>query len=639
MEFRILGPLYADAGSGDGPAVIAQPLLQSTLAVLLLRANRPCPRGLLIEALWGSEPPGSPEAALRVCISRLRRSLGHCAVRLESIGTPGGSSPGHRQQRGYLMMVRPGELDVDEFTDLAEQGQAELDTGNPAAAANYLVQALALWGDPPLPDLPGTEVIRPAIARLRNLRQATMDTLIDARLAAGEHDRVLGQLRAAVLANPGRERTSAQLMKACHAMGMRKEALDVYQAARQATLEQQGAEPGPVLAVLYRQILAEELATGSARRAIRPAPRPAAGTGLRAGPAAQNGHAALAGPQAPAPPADFTGRSAEVAAVLRHLCSPGVPVAVLTGGPGSGKSSVACAVAIASRQQFPDGQLYVELGGASRPRDPGDLLANMLQTLGLQAAQLPTAVAARAALFRSLIADRRVMILADDAASAAQVRPLLPGTSGAAVLVTSRSQLAGLAAARIIQLEDMPDDDARGLLASVAGASRLTAEPQAACVVLTACAGLPLALRLAGTVLATRPGLSVARLAQDLSAGRAFDVLAAEDVSLRAAYGSSFEVLTDAAKDALRLAVAAFAGDIPDVALSELANGDGSVAEQLAAAGLLRPVPSGAAGTSYRVHALTRIYARHVRLVQREPGPGRATADGRRVAGISHHSQ
>src|SRR5271165_7206133 len=103
MEFRILGPLYADAGTGDGPAVIRQPLPQSALAVLLLRANRPCPRDWLIEALWGTEPPGSPEASLRVCISRLRQSLGGCAARLASVGPPGGRAPGHRQQRGYLM--------------------------------------------------------------------------------------------------------------------------------------------------------------------------------------------------------------------------------------------------------------------------------------------------------------------------------------------------------------------------------------------------------------------------------------------------------------------------------------------------------------------------------------------------------
>ena len=264
MEFRILGPLYADAGTGAGPAVISQPLLQSALALLLLRANRPCPRGMLIEALWGAEPPGSPEAALRVCISRLRRCLGDCATRLDSVGPPGGRAPGHRQQRGYMMTVRPGELDVDEFTDLVAQGQAELDTGNARAAAASFVHALALWGDPPLPDLPDSEVIAAPIAGLRNQRQRAIDALFDARLAAGEHEQVLGQLRAAVSAAPGRERTCGQLMRAYHELGMHTEALDVYQQARQVALEQQGAEPGPLLAVLYQRILARRTDDGPA---------------------------------------------------------------------------------------------------------------------------------------------------------------------------------------------------------------------------------------------------------------------------------------------------------------------------------------------------------------------------------------
>ena len=287
MEFRILGPLYADAGTGSGPAAIGQPLLQSALAVLLLRANRPCPRGMLIEALWGTEPPNSAEAALRVCISRLRRCLGDCAPRLDSVGPPGGRSPGHRQQRGYLMTVRPGELDVDEFTDLVAQGQAELDTGRPSAAAASFVQALALWGDPPLPDLPDSEAIAAPVARLRNQRQVAIDALFDARLAAGEHEQVLGQLRAAVSATPGRERTCAQLMRAYHALGMYTDALDVYQQARELTLEQQGAEPGPVLAVLYQRILAEELATDRGAQNSKRAAR-----GLT-----------LPGSQAPPPPA------------------------------------------------------------------------------------------------------------------------------------------------------------------------------------------------------------------------------------------------------------------------------------------------------------------------------------------------
>jgi DNA-binding SARP family transcriptional activator len=345
MEFRILGPLYADAGTGTGPAVISQPLLQTALAVLLIRANRPCSRALLIEALWGTDPPNSPQAALRVCISRLRRSLGDRADRLESVGPPGGRAPGHRQQRGYMMVVRPGELDVDEFTDLVAQGQAELDMGNAAAAAASLIQALALWGDPPLPDLPSNDVTAAAIARLKNHHQAAADVLIDARLAVGEYEQVLGQLRAAVIANPGRERTCAQLMQACQALGMRKEALEVYQLARRTALEQQGAEPGPALAVLYKRILAEEMATDS--------------------PASQlsrfSGTPRLPGSQAPAPPADFTGRSREIALIADWLAGPGVPVAVVTGWPGVGKTAAAMVAALQVRERFRDGQLYAEL--------------------------------------------------------------------------------------------------------------------------------------------------------------------------------------------------------------------------------------------------------------------------------------
>ena len=282
MEFRILGPLYADPGTGVGPVAIGQPLLRSALAVLLLRANMTCPSSFLIEALWDGEPPGSPAAALRVCISRLRRSLGECAGRLQSVGPPGGRAPMHRQQRGYVMVVRPGELDVDEFTDLAAQAQAELDSGNAAVAAASFVQALALWGDPPLPDFPHSAVIATAVARLRAQRESVQDSLIDARLAAGEHEQVLGQLRAAVLADPGRERTCAQLMSACHALGLRKEALHVFQMARKATLEQQGAEPGPVLTDVYKQILSEETAIGRSARGGHQGLR-SAGTAGRAG--------------------------------------------------------------------------------------------------------------------------------------------------------------------------------------------------------------------------------------------------------------------------------------------------------------------------------------------------------------------
>src|SRR5215469_12428354 len=590
MEFRILGPLYADPGTGVGPAAIGQPLLRSALAVLLLRANMTCPSRLLIEALWDGEPPGSPAAALRVCISRLRRSLGDCGERLQSVGPPGGRAPMHRQQRGYVMVVRPGELDADEFTDLAAQAQAELDSGNAAVAAASFVQALALWGDPPLPDLPHSAVIAAAVARLRAQRESVQDSLIDARLAAGEHEQVLGQLRAAVLADPGRERTCAQLMSACHALGLRKEALHVFQVARKATLEQQGAEPGPVLTDVYRQILAEETAIArSARQIIRVSAAPG-----------------LLGAQAPAPPSDFTGRSGEIAVISQEVMSPGVPVVVVSGGPGMGKSAAVAAAALRLRHSFTDGQLYAELGGLEHPRDPQDVIADMLQSMGVPMRGVPSAGPARAALYRSLLAGRRTLVIADDAATAAQLRPLIPAPDGAAVVVTSRSRLSGLAGASIVELNGLPEDDALRLLSLTAGPDRIAAELSAASIIVRMCAGMPLALRLAGITLAARPGLTVAGLADDMQRGSALD-LQAEDVSVRASIGSSYRAVSGAARSALsRLAVTA-PGAIAARQLADVA-GAGAAAE-LAATGLLAPVRMTDAGEHYSMHPLVRAYA------------------------------
>jgi DNA-binding SARP family transcriptional activator len=602
MEFRILGPLYADAGTGRGAAIIRQPLLQSALAVLLLRANRPCPRGMLVEALWASEPPGSPDAALRVCISRLRRCLGDCAPRLESIGTPGGRAPGHRQQRGYMMTVRPGELDVDEFTDLVAQGQAELDAGNAAAAAAPLVQALALWGDPPLPDLPDSEVIAPDLARLSHLRQAAVDALVEARLAAGESEQVLGQLRAIVAADPGRERTYDQLMRAYRALGMRKEALDVYQQARLAMRELQGAEPGQALAVLQERILAEEMAAESAAHLS----------------AISLAAPMLLGWQAPAPPGDFVGRQAEIDAITAGLSGPAVPVTVVTGGPAMGKSATAAAAALQLRQRFTEGQLYAELGGVDHARDPQDVLAEMLRAMGIPSRSVPQPGPARAAMYRSLLAGRKVLVIADDAVTAAQVRLLMPAASGAAVLVTSRGRLSGLAGAVTVELGRLPDEDALSLLCRIAGPGRIAADPGAGQAIVAACGGLPLAVRLAAATLSARPGLTPGWLAARLAGPRALDVLATDDTSVRAAIGTSYRVLPAAARAAAAMAATTMPDDIPRWALSELAHGDGRVADRLTAVGLLVPAATEVGGRHYRMHELTRVFLRELEPVEHD---------------------
>jgi DNA-binding SARP family transcriptional activator len=644
MEFRILGPLYADAGTGSGPAVLGQPLLQSALAVLLLRANRTCSRPFLIDALWGSEPPAAPEAALRVCISRLRSCLGDCAGRLQTIGPPGGRAPVLRQQRGYVMHVRPGELDADEFSDLAAQGQSELDIGNAAAAAASFVQALALWGDPPLPDLPDSPALAADVTRLAQHRRTVMDALIDARLAVGEHEQLLGQLRAAVAAEPGRERTCEQLMRACHSLGLRKEALEVYQTARRVTLEQQGAEPGPALSVLYRRILAEETAmdptpptvnSGALPGPLRPGqrlpgappltplprgprlPRPQAPAPLPTGPRPPvtppltplPPGPQLPGPQAPAPPADFTGRSAELAAVVAGLSGPGVPIAIVSGAPGIGKTAAAVAAALQLREQFADGQLYAELGGLERPRDPQDVLAELLQAIGVTERNVPAAGPPRAALYRSLLADRRILVIADDAASAMQVRPLIPAAGGAGVIVTSRSRLSGLAGARHIELGGLDEADALVLLCATAGPDRISADSAAAHAVAAICGGLPLALRLAGEVLAARPGLTVHALAAELASDRVLEILVAEDVSVRETIGTSYRALSAFARSVLSAVALSLPGEISANDLVAAADGDATVPAQLTGVGLLAPARLEMPGEYYSIHPLIRRYA------------------------------
>jgi len=591
LEFRILGPLYADAG--NGAAIIAQPLLQSAMAVLLLRANRTCSRSFLIDALWGNEPPRSPEAALRVCMSRLRHALGDCAARLVTAGPPGGRAPLHRQQRGYLIQVRPGELDVDEFTDLAAQGQAELDIGNAATASAAFVQALALWGDPPLPDLPITPVLASAVARLTNQRQAIADALVDARLALGEHDQLLSQLRAAVIADPGRERACEQLMRACHALGLRKEALEVFQLARKAALEQQGTEPGAVLSVLHRTILAEETTSGV------PLNRPARAAAFTP---------RLPGSQTPAPPADFTGRSSEVADIVRRLNGPGVPIVVVTGGPGMGKTVTACAAAGKVAGRYPDGQLYIELGGPEQQRDPQEALSNALQTMGVPARELPVAGPSRAALYRSVIANRKVLVVVDDALSAAQVRPLIPGTVGGGVLVTSRNRLSALESASVFEMHDLSVSESIRLLDQVVGDDRVCAEPTAARTIATLCAGMPLAVRLAGVLLAARPRVSIADFARELDSPKMIDLLAAEDLTVRDSIDRSHRLLSDASKSALSRMVVTPPAELAANELDQVSYGDNGVLAELTRLGLVRS--GGDSDRSTRIHPLVRAYVR-----------------------------
>jgi len=271
-----------------------------------------------------------------------------------------------------------------------------------------------------------------------------------------------------------------------------------------------------------------------------------------------------------------------------------------------GKSATVAAAALELRRHFTDGQLYAELGGIENPRDPDEILADMLQAMGVAIRGVPSAGPARAALYRSLLAGRRVLVIADDAATAAQVRPLIPAPDGAAVVVTSRSRLTGLAGASAVGLNEMPDDDALTLLGLTAGRDRIASEPAAARVIVRICAGMPLALRLAGITLAARPGLKVGGLARDLQRGGAL-CLQAEDVSVQAAIGSSYRSVSGPAQSALSQLAVTAAGTAAARQLADLA--EPGVVDELASAGLLTPGPRSDAGEHYSIHPLVRAYA------------------------------
>lgn len=490
MRFSILGPLLARADDGS-PLGLARPSQRSTLAVLLLRASRPPTRTFLIDALWGDEPPAEADTALRVRMRDLRRALGDS-----------GRLVTHRS--GYQMVINPGELDSVTFCDLASGGRAALDSDRPENAARLLSQASALWRDPPLADLPDTPVMRLTRTALLEQRRDVQEWLIDARLALGQHHESLAQIRACIAADPLAEHPHVQLMLALYRAGQKSAALAAYTRLRDLTVREFGQDPGPEARALLSQMLTDSPELRAPARTVT-----ARGAGTAWIPVSV----------LPAPPPDFTGRGAGVERLARSLSDADVPVTVIAGPPGIGKTALALSGAYRARGAFPDGQLYVALGGRGQPRPAGDIVGELLRLLGVPTSSIPPDVAGQVSLYRSVLADRRVLILADDAASAAQVRPLLLTTAGAAVLVTGNSSLAGLDGAHTMHLAGLSADEAVALLGKIVGERRVAAEPAAAAAIAGACAGSPLALRYVGARLVANPDQrlrDLARMAPDL---------------------------------------------------------------------------------------------------------------------------
>ena len=576
MRFRLLGPL--EVRVGEDWRGIGAPKWRSVLAALLIQPGQIVSADTLINEVWRDGRPGRAANLVSIYVLRLRRLMDDPDGRLLVTRAP-----------GYQLRVAGDDTDALLFENMVRDGRRAFAAGDPEGTARRLTEALALWHGRPLADVPPTPLVEAEAERLGELRLGAIELRITAELACGGHDQAVAELRRLLADHPLREGLWLLLMRALDGAGRHAEALEVYGRARDAIAEQLGVDPGAELRQLHAELLAKDagpagtisagtvFAPGGATPPVSP---PLAGAtppvspplagGLPAPPhppgpgepppqarPARGARRAVSprGPvpaQLPADIADFTGRDEQ----LKHLCDllsgpgpgsdPGaVRIAVVAGAGGLGKTSLAVHAAHRVRRRFPDGQLYVDLLGATpAPLPPGDVLARFLRDLGVDGREIPVDEDERAARYRTTLARRRMLVVLDNARDAAQVRPLLPGTASSAVLVTTRSRMPDLASTKLVDLHVLDDDEALGLFVKVVGEERVAAEPEATAELLDACAGLPLAIRICAARLATRSSWTIRTMASRLrDTRRRLDELRVGDLAVRASFQVSFASL------------------------------------------------------------------------------------------------
>jgi DNA-binding SARP family transcriptional activator len=593
--FRVLGPL--EVWNGREWVGVSAAKWRILLATLLLRPGQPVATGRLMDELWETDRPANARNLVSVYVHQLRRLIGDAGGTVLVTRAP-----------GYQLTLAPGAVDAQRFAWLADQGRAALAAGDHDQAAGLLAGALGLWRGPALADVPGGPLAAAEADRLEESRLQALELRIKADLRGGRHDEVITELPGLIAAHPLREGLWALHVRALSGAGRQAEALTAYAQAREVIAAELGVDPGPELQQLHQDILNAD-ATSAAAGPLGAVP------GERPAPPAPA--------QLPADIPDFTGRADQVDDLFGLLSaageqgSPGaVPVVLVVGSGGLGKTTLAVHTAHLLAERFADGQLYANLLGATEPVDPGEILARFLRDLGVDGAQIAVEPEERAAQYRTRLHGKRVLVVLDDARDSAQVRPLLPGSASCAVLITSRARLPELASSRLMDLDVLRPAEARDLFERVAGQERSRAEPAATQQVLAACAGLPLAIRIAGARLAARGGWNVRTLADRLSDERKrLDELRAGNLAVRASFEVSFASLAGAAADGIDPAHAfrmlgVWTG--PSISLAAAAGllGAGQEAaeealEVLVDAHLLdSPEPD-----VYRFHDLLRVYA------------------------------
>ncbi|MFD5163829.1 BTAD domain-containing putative transcriptional regulator [Streptomyces hawaiiensis] len=596
LRFNILGPI--EAWSGDARLPLGGAIHQRVLSSLLLEAGRTIPVTRLVQAAWNEEPPTTAVHQVRKAVADLRRRI------------PNGGEVVLTDGPGYRTVVRDPELDLIEFTTCTREADRAVSAGRPADAIAALRRALGLWRGTALSGS-GSRLLESAAATLEERRLAAAEQFFELRLAAGEAGQLVPELRDLISQHPLRETLRGQLMLALYRSGRQGEALGEYVKVRELLVEELGIDPGALLSGLYEAILRESPELN---------PPVAAPTGRAESVAAPETEQWPTPCTLPNELSDFTGRARELGELFARTTGPDGSrtsrIVAIDGMGGSGKTCLAIQAAHQMAADFPDGQLHIDLRGftpGESPVDAATALYRLLRILGVASDSVPDDLDGRAALWRSTLADRRVLLLLDNAVDARQVRPLLPASPGCLVMITSRERLVDLDGAEWISIGPMSPEDGTLLVKEVLGADRVAAEPEAARELVRLCGRLPLALRIVAARLRNRPKWTLRYLVERLNdETHRLEELSGGERSVAATLQLSYQAMDETHRTAFRLLGLHCGADIDAYAAAALLDSDlrdaEAALERLLDVHLLQQPAMGL----YRFHDLVRTFAQNL---------------------------